>query len=83
MAETLSRPPLVLALDQAVKFPDSNPSAKIRSALGVADGMGVLVAVGIPVTGAVGVEVGVGGVVGVAVAVGWVTVSQSGSALVC
>ena len=47
---TLKSPPPVAMMDQAVRFPDSKPSAKITS-LGVLIGVGVTVAVG----GAVGV----------------------------
>ena len=65
-AETLNRPPPVAADDQALRLPDSKPSAKMASFVGVA----VRVGVGLGGTG-VGVRVGVGlGGTGVGVGVG-------------
>jgi hypothetical protein len=62
---TFRSPPSVTAADQAEREPDSNPSAKIRSA--AEDGVGVRVAVGVGV--GVLVAVGVGGSVEVGVLV--------------
>jgi hypothetical protein len=59
---TLRSPPSMTLDDQAEKFPDSNPSAKITSLDWVAVAVGAAVLVGVAAEVAVGVavEVGVG-----------------------
>jgi hypothetical protein len=56
---TFKSPPSITVADQAEKLPDSTPSEKIGSTIGVGEGPSVGVGVGVGVAEAVGVSDGV------------------------